>query len=157
MKKLRIIGVIVLVVAVAFLGMILLLRQEATNVQPEQQTSQGNTQTTEETPVAELLKGRYTDYDAEKIAEAGYNDTVLFFYASWCPECRAFEQAIEASELPEGIQILKVDYDTATDLRKKYEVTLQSSFVSVTDNGDKITYWQGYGKDKSVEAILENT
>lgn len=157
MKKTHIVAVVVLVVAVALIGVLLLMRQEAGKVQSEVQTTQENTQPTEQIPPAELTEGRYVDYADENIAAAGYNETILFFYASWCPECRAFDQAILESGVPDGVQILKVNYDTATDLRKKYEVTLQSSFVSVTDSGDKIVYWQGYGKDKSIEAILENT
>lgn len=103
-----------------------------------------------------VAAGRYVTYDATTIASQGYTQTILFFHAAWCPECRAFEQAIESSAIPDGVQIVKVDYDTATELRQKYGVTLQSTFVEVAADGSKKALWVGYGKDKSVEAILEN-
>lgn len=101
--------------------------------------------------------GRYADYSAEAVGEECYTDTILFFHAPWCPECRGFEEAIKSGEVPEGAQILKVDFDSATDLRKKYEVTIQSTFVRVDSSGERVKLWSGYGQDKSVDAILENT
>ena len=101
--------------------------------------------------------GRYADYSAEAAADVCYTDTILFFHAPWCPECRGFEKAIESGTVPDGAQILKVDYDSATDLRKKYEVTIQSTFVRVDATGKRIKLWSGYGQDKSVDAILEHT
>ena len=101
--------------------------------------------------------GRYAAYDESLVAAAGYDETILFFHASWCPECRAFEQAIESSMIPDGVQILKVNYDTASELKQQHAVTLQSTFVKVTSSGEQISKWVGYGKDKSVDAIRENT
>ena len=101
--------------------------------------------------------GRWADYSAEAAADVCYTDTILFFHAPWCPECRGFEQAIESGTVPDGAQILKVDYDSATDLRKKYGVTIQSTFVRVDATGRRIKLWSGYGQDKSVDAILEHT
>lgn len=111
-----------------------------------------------ETPMDEsACAGRYVDYSETAVAEECYTDTILFFHASWCPECRAFEKAIENGTVPKKAQILKVDYDSATDLRKKYEVTIQSTFVRVDTTGERVKLWSGYGQDKSVDAILENT
>ncbi|OIJ26686.1 thioredoxin family protein [Nocardioides luteus] len=101
--------------------------------------------------------GRYADYSAEAAADVCYTDTILFFHAPWCPECRGFEKAIEGGTVPDKTQILKVDYDSATDLRKKYGVTIQSTFVRVDATGTRIRLWSGYGQDKSVDAILEHT
>jgi hypothetical protein len=111
-----------------------------------------------ETPAEEsTCEGRYTDYSAAAVAEECYTDTILFFHASWCPECRGFEEAIKGGTVPEGAQILKVDYDSATDLRKKHKVTIQSTFVRVDSSGERVKLWSGYGQDKSVDAVLENT
>lgn len=103
--------------------------------------------------------GRYVDYREELVVKkcSGYGHTVLFFHASWCPECRGFEQAIEAGEVPAGVQILKVDYDSSGELRKKHGVTIQSTFVRVDESGNTVTKWTGYGKEKSIAAIIENT
>lgn len=70
---------------------------------------------------------------------------VLFFHASWCPTCRAADADISAklSSIPAGLIIHKVDYDTATDLKKKYGVTYQHTFVQVDEKGEMITKWSG--------------
>lgn len=101
--------------------------------------------------------GRYGDYSADAIKADGYATTILFFHAPWCPECRAFDMEIKQGTVPQGIQILKIDYDSSQDLRQKYGITIQSSFVRVDKNGDKQKSWTGYGKEKSIDAIVENT
>lgn len=99
--------------------------------------------------------GVYKDYSEEAVADTSYDATILFFHASWCPECRAFEQAIQDEGVPDGVQILKTDYDTEQDLRERYGVNHQSWFVKVDSGGDKVSDWLGYGEDKSVDTILE--
>jgi len=100
--------------------------------------------------------GIYRDYSDDAVADTSYDTTVVFFYASWCPECRAFEQAIEAEGVPDGVQILKTDYDTEHDLRERYGITIQTTFVEVDADGNEVSKWIGYGEDKSVDAILDN-
>lgn len=161
MKKLLIV-VSIAAVIVGGLVVALLLAPPAQSPPMADANPAESTQTADEVDAPEaatdlpLAAGRYTDYSADAVAVAGYDTTVLFFHASWCPECRAFEQAINDSTIPGGVQILKVDYDSSVDLRQEYGVTLQSTFVSVTDDGTEVSQWVGYGKDKSVEAILEN-
>lgn len=110
-----------------------------------------------EPPAATASAGRYADYSQAAVAASGYNETILFFHASWCPECRAFEQAITGSDITDGVQILKVDYDSSSDLRQRYGVTIQSTFVKVNASGDEVSQWVGYGRDKSLSIVLENT
>lgn len=100
--------------------------------------------------------GRYEQYAADKVGETGYTNTILFFYAAWCPECRAFKQAITSENIPDGVQVLEVNYDSSSDLKKKYGVTLQSTFVKVDSSGSQVSKWIGYGKNKSLETILDN-
>lgn len=102
----------------------------------------------------ELAAGVYRPYAADAVADAGFDTTIIFFHASWCPECRAFEQAIESSEIPAGVQILKADYDTESELKQKYDVTIQTTFVRVDEDGEELSSWVGYQKDRSVETIL---
>jgi thiol-disulfide isomerase/thioredoxin len=108
-------------------------------------------------PQPTLATGRYVTYDAGLVDDTGYNTTVLFFYAAWCPECRGYDQALDQTVIPDGVQILQVTYDDSQDLRQKYGVTIQSTFVRVDSRGDKQTLWNGYGKQKSLDAIIENT
>lgn len=106
---------------------------------------------------AVLAAGRYIDYSSDAVAATGYSETILFFHADWCPECRAFEQAIKAEAIPDGVQVLEVDYDSNQNLRQQYEVTLQTTFVKVNQAGERQSLWVGYGRDKSLGLILENT
>jgi thioredoxin 1 len=91
--------------------------------------------------------GVYTPYKAEFLANADKSPTVIFFHASWCPTCKAAEadinknlDALKAS----GVQILKTDYDTSTELKKQYGVTSQSTFVKVDSKGTQIKKGQGF-------------
>lgn len=88
-----------------------------------------------------MKKGSYEAYAPEKLALAANSDVVLFFHAAWCPICRALEKDIMAGQIPEGLTILKVDYDTATALKAKYGVTLQHTFVQVKADGTLVKKW----------------
>lgn len=103
---------------------------------------------------AELAAGVYRAFSEEALAEPGYETNVIFFHASWCPECRAFEQSIEAGPIPNGVQILKADYDTETALKDKYGVDIQTTFVKVDDDGEMISKWVGYEQDRSIDNLL---
>lgn len=89
--------------------------------------------------------GSYEAYAPEKLARAETGDVVLFFHASWCPSCRGLNSNIEAnmSAIPEGLSILKVDYDKETELKKKYGITYQHTLVQVDKDGNLIKKWSG--------------
>ncbi|MBA3733083.1 thioredoxin family protein [Patescibacteria group bacterium] len=90
--------------------------------------------------------GSYESYDASKIAMASAtHKVVLFFRASWCPTCKAIDADIKAhlSQIPSNLTILDVNYDNSTELKKKYGVTYQHTFVQVDSNGNLIKKWSG--------------
>lgn len=89
---------------------------------------------------AMMSKGSYENYSPEKLTLASTGDVLLFFHATWCPICRSMESEINAdmSKIPDGVHILKVDYDTATALRQKYGVTVQHTFVQVDSSGNSL-------------------
>lgn len=99
--------------------------------------------------------GVFRDYSADAVADTSYDTTVLFFWASWCPDCRAYEQVIQDEGLPDGVQILKIDYDAEQELRDRYGVNHQSWFVKVDSDGNELSDWFAYGGDKSVDTILD--
>lgn len=103
---------------------------------------------------AQPAPGTYRGYSPDLVADPAYETTILFFHAPWCPECRAFDESIRAGSLPDGVQILQVDYDSETGLKQRYGVTLQSTFVRVDADGEEISSWVGYGKDRSIDTIL---
>jgi thiol-disulfide isomerase/thioredoxin len=110
-------------------------------------------------PAPQPKTGIYTPYSANLIANADSQPTVLFFHASWCPTCRAMEKDINDNIntlKASGIQVLKVDYDTATALKKQYQVTAQSSYVKVDKNGAKIKSTQGITKLNELTAFANS-
>ncbi len=89
--------------------------------------------------------GVYESYAPEKLARAETGDVVLFFHASWCPSCRGLNADIEKNldAIPSGVNILKVDYDSETELKKKYGITYQHTLVQVAADGTMINKWSG--------------
>lgn len=117
----------------------------------------------EEVSVAEMKKdtmmkaGSYEAYSAEKLAMAESGDVVLFFHAAWCPSCRGLNSDIEKemAAIPEGVTILKLDYDKETELKKKYGVTTQHTLVQVDKDGNLIKKWSGGSTLGSVLAQIQ--
>lgn len=102
-----------------------------------------------------MLAGSYTDYEPEKIPKAKYQPTVLFFHASWCPTCRALDKDIKMNIgdiVDGGLIILKTNYDTEKELKKKYGVTFQHTFVQVDEDGNLIKKWSG---GNTLESVLD--
>lgn len=90
--------------------------------------------------------GSYEAYAPEKIAKAASTgNVVLFFRASWCPTCRALDADLKANlkNIPGNLTILDVDYDKSNDLKKKYGVTYQHTFIQVDKDGTMIKKWLG--------------
>ena len=89
--------------------------------------------------------GSYEAYTPEKVSRAADGNVVLFFHAPWCPTCRSADADItkNTATIPAGLSILKTDYDTYDELKKKYGVTYQHTFVQVDAAGNLIKKWSG--------------
>ena len=109
------------------------------------------------TPVAPTTgSGMYVDYSESVITSTNdMNTKLLFFHAPWCPQCRALEADIKQRGVPDGITIIKVDYDTNQTLRQKYGVTLQTTIVKIDKIGELIDKFVAYD-DPSLNAVVEN-
>ena len=93
-----------------------------------------------------MAKGRYlsyADYAKDMAMAAKGAHVVLFFHAPWCPDCRATEQSLTTAGVPDGLTVVKVDYDSMTDLKQKYGITQQHTFVAVDAAGMKQQIWTG--------------
>jgi thiol-disulfide isomerase/thioredoxin len=93
-----------------------------------------------------MVKGAtYEAYLPKKLANAEAGNVVLFFRAGWCPTCRTVDADIKANmnNIPANLTILDVDYDKSSDLKKKYGVTTQHTFVQVDSKGNLIKKWMG--------------
>ncbi len=88
--------------------------------------------------------GTFTAYTPEAVSSASASEkVVLFFHATWCSTCKLLASDIEANaaNIPAGVKILKVDYDSETALKQKYGVTLQHTLVQVQPDGSQIAKW----------------
>ncbi len=92
----------------------------------------------------EMIKksGMFIEYSAEKVAATSGNK-VLFFHANWCPSCITAAKNLSADSIPEGLNVFKVDYDSSADLKVKYGVVSQHTFVQIDDNGTMVKRWFG--------------
>lgn len=101
--------------------------------------------------------GTYEAYAPEKLARAATGDVVLFFHASWCPSCRFLDSGIRGhlEDIPNGLTILKLDYDQEVELKKKYGVTTQHTLVQVDADGTLIKKWSGGITVESIVAELQ--
>ncbi len=93
----------------------------------------------------------YADYAQNPQAHAE-GDVVLFFNATWCPTCQEATKNLEQADFPGELTVVSVDYDSQTDLRKRYGVTTQHTFVQVSADGEEIEKFTGA---TTVEQILD--
>lgn len=104
-----------------------------------------------------LKEGVYADYSAAKVEDeqkAGQK-VVLYFYAPWCPFCRAADADFKANgdKIPAGVTVLKTDYDSNTALKAKYGVNYQHTFVQIDNNGNMVTKWVSGDTDLLVKNV----
>jgi thiol-disulfide isomerase/thioredoxin len=92
------------------------------------------------------------DKDPSKYADS---KKVYFFHASWCPICQGIDKEITAdtSKIPAGVTLIKTDFDSSTELRQKYGVTTQYTFVQVDNNGDETAQWSATSLSKAIDGI----
>ena len=97
----------------------------------------------------------FADYEANKDAYASSN-VVLFFNAAWCSTCKIVRDNIAAdpTSIPADLTIVQVDFDSATELKRKHGVTVQHTFVQVDPAGNELAKWAG---SLTAEEIAQNT
>lgn len=98
--------------------------------------------------------GSYVDYTEDVIANTS-GTKILFFHASWCPQCQELDKDIKANGSPAGVTIIKVNYDNAQSLRQKYGVTIQTTLVKIDDQGKLVKKFVAYN-DPSVDSLRKN-
>jgi peptide methionine sulfoxide reductase msrA/msrB len=97
-----------------------------------------------------LTMSWYQNYDASNLPTTG--DILLFFHADRCPTCNEAEKNFLESGIPEGLTILKVNFDTERELRQKYAILSQTSYVLIKPDGTMIKRWVGW---RTIEEIVK--
>ena len=144
-----VVGVIIILVAGAIWFATANKDSMPSYTQSDSSPSEENTQTQPAVGTA----GTYVPYNAEVFANTE-GQRWLFFHAGWCPQCRALEEDINKNGVPDGITIFKVNYDTETELKKKYGVTLQTTVVEVDASGNKTQSFVAYD-DPTLQAVID--
>lgn len=106
-----------------------------------EETAPTNTEPTNSNKIA-----RYAEYSETALKDAeSYGTPVLFFYQSADQISKDAEADIIANlgTLPQGVTVLKVNYDTATALKLTYNVGYQHTFVQLDALGKEVTSWSG--------------
>lgn len=128
------------VVGFSLIGLLGLCEKAAASSCPTQHhkitTPEGN---------VELAKN-YFQYSPETLAAAKQKGTVvLYFWAPWCASCTSLDLDLQdgKAEIPNGITVLRVNYDQERELKQKYAVTTQHTFVQINQNDEVLATWVG--------------
>ena len=91
--------------------------------------------------------GAYIDYATYTADRKKYSagKVVLFFHAGWCPTCQKADKNLtsDPASIPAGLTVVKTDFDTEQDLRQKYGVGVQHTFVQIDASGAQLAKWSG--------------
>lgn len=103
---------------------------------------------------AQLIQYEPGATDLAEIA-AEEEKTVVFFFASWCPNCilTLSELSEKWSEVEPDVTLVIADYDTETELKAKYGVTYQDTFVLLDADANGVKLWNAGG----IAGLNENT
>jgi thiol-disulfide isomerase/thioredoxin len=85
--------------------------------------------------------------DAQLAELAAKGTTVVFFYAAWCPNCRATVTELNArwDEVNPGLSLVIADYDKEQALKARFGVTYQDTFVLLDKDAKGVELWNSGG------------
>jgi len=132
---------------------------EAEAPAPEVAEAEDTTLTFDTPEAGDYTAAVYTDLTEDNFVEfMAAKPFALYFHADWCPTCRALEARITEGLVgfPDGATILKADFDTATELRDLFGVTMQSTIVVIDANGVPTVTLADPSNDELIAAI-QNT
>lgn len=106
------------------------------------------------TPSTTAVAGAYLDLAAyeKQMSDRSGTRVVYFFHAPWCPDCRATDASLKSEGVPQGLTVVKVDFDSMTDLRRQLGVTQQHTFVQVDSAGSQVKKWSGSRTGAAISA-----
>lgn len=108
--------------------------------------------------ISQELALNYWTYSpsAEQFAHQYGEKVVLYFWAPWCSTCSSLDDEIQKNDqqVPSGVIVLRVNYDDSEELKNKYQVTTQHTFVQIDDNSNEITKWVG-GEIENFDKYLQ--
>jgi thiol-disulfide isomerase/thioredoxin len=123
-----------------------------------EEPAEKNGGTMQDTQTNPLYKPYYIAYSAEAAAQARAEGRpiVYYFWAAWCPICRADEPIIKARIENSGLPIagFRVNFDTQSDLKAKYRIPYQHTTVFLNAKGEEVARLNGPVGDAEFNAGL---
>jgi hypothetical protein len=99
-------------------------------------------------------QGKYITFSAEALSTAT-GKRILYFHAPWCPQCQELDASIKKGPIPDGVTIIRTDFDSNQELRKKYGVTQQTTLVLIDENGNLVKKYNAYDSP-TLSSITDN-
>ncbi|MDA1208859.1 MAG: thioredoxin family protein [bacterium] len=98
--------------------------------------------------------GTYTSYYNGVIGNG--EPAVLFFHAAWCPYCQKNDALLnnfyDTGDFP--LSTYKIDYDTASELKSRFGVVQQDTFVVIDGAGNKVSS-KSFPSEDALRAMIE--
>jgi len=93
---------------------------------------------------------RFVEYTPTLFSHLADQRRVLFFAAGWCGNCQQADLDFEkrSNELPQDVTLFRANFDLEKELRQKYGVTYQHTFVLVDSQGNLEKIWNGGDTDE---------
>jgi thioredoxin 1 len=109
--------------------------------------------------VSTQITPQYFTFSQDKLNESlsEGKTVVLYFHAPWCTSCSTFDKELtdQPTDLPPEVIVLKIDFDSATELRNTYHVIYQHTLVLLNPDGTTKEMWIG-GDLASLLEYLQN-
>jgi thiol-disulfide isomerase/thioredoxin len=98
----------------------------------------------------------FTTLDEAKALTAKH-PTVLFFAADWSPYCQADLRDINSNGDRLGeVAIVVADYDKTAELKARYGISHEDTFVQIDANGKQKAVWIGGGVDGILSHLVRS-
>lgn len=107
-------------------------------------------------PKTNAISWQYLEY-SPTVLDGLSGNIVLFFHADRCPTCQQAEKNFLQEGISEWLTIIKVNFDKETELKKKYSILTQTSFVLVQPDGTLIKRWVGGTRIDDILSKIEET
>ena len=146
-------------------GIVFVVSRQKSNTEPDRITLNVNNDSSTtisiqspnegESSAVNKAQTRYQTYTPSAFAAAQDQKRVLYFHANWCPVCRPIDREFQekADQIPTGVVVFKTDYDTESELKKKYAITYQHTFVQIDAAGNEVLKWNGGGLTEVISRV----